>query len=170
MDKKAEKDKSKTCTRCNLSFPATPEFFHRQKNGKYGLTSKCKLCKLSETESWRQKNLDKHREYKIKWRKENREKYLEAKRLHQRKRKAKTNKNYNENEVLSRYGTDCHLCGDPIDLSAPRSCKYPGWEYGLQIDHVIQLCVDGEDSIDNVKPSHGICNVKKNKRPKISGK
>lgn len=34
----------KQCTVCLQAFPATPEFFHRSKLGKYGLRGKCKKC------------------------------------------------------------------------------------------------------------------------------
>lgn len=35
----------KCCTKCLLEFPATPEFWYKSKNGKYGLSSPCKLCR-----------------------------------------------------------------------------------------------------------------------------
>lgn len=34
-----------TCTKCRREFPATTEFFHIQKEGRYGLKSKCKQCR-----------------------------------------------------------------------------------------------------------------------------
>lgn len=34
----------RTCTKCNTPFPATLEHFHKQKNGKYGLSSWCITC------------------------------------------------------------------------------------------------------------------------------
>lgn len=65
---------------------------------------------------------------------------------------------YTDQEVIDLYGTDCHICGKPIDFEAPRQCGKKGWEMGLQIDHIIPLSKGGSDTIDNVKPSHGYCN------------
>lgn len=69
--------------------------------------------------------------------------------------------NYSEQDVLNTYGTNCHICLEPIDLSAPRKCGDEGWERGLHIDHVYPLSKGGSDSLDNVRPSHGQCNVRK---------
>ena len=71
---------------------------------------------------------------------------------------------YTEKEVLDRYGTSCHICKEKIDFSAPRRNNKEGWEKGLHIDHVVPLARGGADSIENVKPSHGVCNLSKGKR------
>lgn len=39
------------CTKCGREFPATLEFFHKQKTGKYGLSSRCKDCKKEYAKS-----------------------------------------------------------------------------------------------------------------------
>ena len=46
----------KTCTTCKKTKPATPEYFYRQKNGKYGLSSQCKECKLKSQNAWYHQN------------------------------------------------------------------------------------------------------------------
>lgn len=68
---------------------------------------------------------------------------------------------YTEQDVLNLYGTNCHICSDPIDLKAPRKSGVPGWEKGLHLDHVIPIIKGGSDTLDNVKPAHGVCNVSK---------
>lgn len=46
----------KKCTGpCGQEYPATPEYWVRQKAGKYGLTSKCKICRRIESKDWRNK-------------------------------------------------------------------------------------------------------------------
>ena len=67
--------------------------------------------------------------------------------------------NYSEAQVLLIYGPICHICQTPIDLSAPRKVGLPGWEKGLHIDHVYPLSKGGLDTLENVRPSHGQCNV-----------
>ena len=66
---------------------------------------------------------------------------------------------YQLDEILSIYGTDCHICLKPIDMSAPRRVGLEGWEQGLHLDHLIPLSKGGEDTIDNIRPSHGRCNI-----------
>jgi 5-methylcytosine-specific restriction endonuclease McrA len=68
---------------------------------------------------------------------------------------------YSIEKVLEMYGTDCHLCGKPIDLKAPRFQGRPGWRHGLQIDHIVPISKGGSDTIDNVRPVHGFCNLSK---------
>ena len=62
-------------------------------------------------------------------------------------------------EVLSTYGTICHICQEPIDMTAPRRVGSDGWEQGLHLDHLIPLSKGGEDTIENIRPTHGQCNL-----------
>jgi hypothetical protein len=68
---------------------------------------------------------------------------------------------YLETEVLSTYGTDCHICQIPIDFNAPRLQGTEGWELGLHIDHLIPISKGGTDTLENVRPAHGKCNLEK---------
>jgi 5-methylcytosine-specific restriction endonuclease McrA len=68
---------------------------------------------------------------------------------------------YSVAEVLEVYGSNCHLCGLPIDLKAPRQAGKPGYEMGLHVDHVIRLADGGDDILENVRPAHAICNQRK---------
>jgi hypothetical protein len=91
------------------------------------------------------------------------------KRESERRRRAKKFENgfesYKESQVLEIYGGDCHICLKPIDLSAPRQPGLDGWENGLHIDHVLALSRGGPDTLENVRPAHGSCNVKKHANP-----
>ena len=69
---------------------------------------------------------------------------------------------YTDQDVLDNFGTDCHICSEPIDLTAPRQCGKLGWERGLHIDHVFPISRGGTDTLDNVRPAHGKCNIIKN--------
>ena len=95
----------------------------------------------------------------------------EIDRNNNRRRRARERDNgysiYKESEVLEKYGIDCYLCNKPIDLSATRKCGSPGWEFGLHIEHVIDIALGGPDTLENVRPSHGICNLKKKPREMV---
>lgn len=69
---------------------------------------------------------------------------------------------YTTQQILDLYGTDCYLCHEPIDLGAPRATRHKGYERGLHLDHVIPLARGGSDLMENVRPSHAICNLSKN--------
>ena len=73
-----------------------------------------------------------------------------------------THEPYTVAQVLERHGTDCHICREPVDLTVSGRPGYQsGWERGLQLDHVVALVNGGPDTLDNVLPSHAICNMRK---------
>lgn len=71
--------------------------------------------------------------------------------------------NFTTQQVLDTYGDNCHLCHQPIDLKAPRKPGVAGWEYGLHLDHKTALARGGAHTLENVRPSHGVCNLRKGK-------
>jgi len=50
---------TKTCTRCGKVYPATPEFFHRNKNRIDGLVPACKVCELTRHTKYREEHREK---------------------------------------------------------------------------------------------------------------
>lgn len=131
-----------------------------------------RLYRAQEHLKNREKRLAKFREYHSK----NKETILARKviynrenpevgRVLHRKRKARLrnapSEPYTTQQILDLYGTDCHLCHEPIDLDAPRVQGRQGWERGLNLEHVIPISRGGTNMINNVKPSHALCNMKK---------
>ena len=49
---------NKTCTKCKQVFPATLEFFYKNKGGKYGVTPRCKSCVNKDNKISHQKRLE----------------------------------------------------------------------------------------------------------------
>ena len=78
-----------------------------------------------------------------------------------RRRRSSITKNYNELQVIATYGANCYLCNIEIDFMAPRKCGIPGWEHGLHIDHLVPVSKGGSDTLENVRPTHGLCNLVK---------
>ena len=54
---------AKTCTKCGVTFPATAEYWHRDKKGKHGLRSQCKECVAQYQEANRDKITESKRQY-----------------------------------------------------------------------------------------------------------
>jgi 5-methylcytosine-specific restriction endonuclease McrA len=120
-----------------------------------------KAQKLRRQSKYRDANKEKISLYKKEYYKNN----LEKKRLANYRRRAMKANNghepYTEKQVLDFYGTDCHICLSPIDLNASRVSGIGNWEMGLHLDHVIELSMGGPDALNNVKPAHALCNLKK---------
>lgn len=62
--------------------------------------------------------------------------------------------------VVATYGDRCWLCGGPIDMTASKRSPL-----GLSIDHVRPRSMGGGDDIDNLRPAHFHCNVRRGARP-----
>jgi 5-methylcytosine-specific restriction endonuclease McrA len=118
-----------------------------------------KMTKYSK--EYYEKNKEKIKELQKQWRKNNPQYGPESVR---RRRNKKTNNGYipyKEFEVIDLYGTKCHICNFEIDLLCSRSAKKDNWEFGLHIDHLIPISKGGPDTLENVRPSHAICNLRK---------
>jgi len=104
----------------------------------------------------------KSREYHQKYNAMNPHKTREgARRRRARIRKVET-RPYSEAQVLELYGLLCHICFRQIDLDAPRQQgKGANWHMGLHIDHIVPISSGGGDTLENVRPAHAICNLRK---------
>ena len=95
--------KTKICTKCNKTLPATNEFFYIGKRGKYGLVAICKSCQIEYRKQYTSTDTYKkrRREEMAKWRKENPEKNKELRDRSYKKNKERVNK-----ERREKYNTD----------------------------------------------------------------
>lgn len=151
------------------------------------MQARCKQCKKQANKEWALANPEKQLASVASWRKSNPEKmaeysdkYRNAKRIankkwHQknpdknreylRARRARALGNnvikYSEKDVIHTYGTICYICKIEINMNANRSIGSIGWEMALHIEHVIPISKGGPDTLENVRPSHGLCNLKK---------
>ena len=97
-----------------------------------------------------------------KWRAANPERTRSQRVVAEGKRRARGEKaSFNIEQVVSLYGTNCHLCHEPIDMLAPRRSGAVGWERSFWVDHVVSLASGGSHTLENVRPSHGLCNLRK---------
>jgi len=114
--------------------------------------------------AWRLKNKEKDAVYKAEYKTKYPHKAGEYRRQRRAREAHVVSEPYEWFEVLHKYGTMCHICGDKIDINAPRKTGEKGWEHGLHIDHIIPISKGGPDTIDNVRPAHGVCNLSKGAR------
>lgn len=131
---------------------------------------KCDNCRKWNTlrNFYRKNTKTEYRESQLqsarKWKSNN----LDSGRRNESRRRSLKNKNgfsiYTEAQVLELYGSNCSLCGKEIDMKASRLAGRGEWEYGLNIDHVIPISKGGPDTIENVRPSHVLCNIRKGAR------
>ena len=177
-------DITRKCSVCGENKVATTEFFYKHRNG---LHSKCKICynlyqsekaKSPEYRAKRKARLLDQNEYirerqRLYWKK-NAEKlraYHSAydrsrpdkalARVHKRRARKLNNgtEPYTRKDVIDKYGSNCLICSLPINLSISGKPGSPGWENGLHIDHIIPISKGGSDSLNNVRPTHGKCNL-----------
>ena len=110
-------------------------------------------------------NRQKVAEQKKQWKLDNPDKNLEHNRKAERARRARLKNSitisYTESQVISTYGTNCNICGLDIDFNATRQVGKSGWQMGLHIDHLIPIAKGGSDTLENVRPTHGLCNLRK---------
>ena len=168
----------KICSRCNMEYPVSTEYFYKDKNGLYGLRSICKICqkkyreenkeKIKKSKSeYYQNNKEKIEEHKkiyrlnnkdkvAKWHKnvqnKNKEKYLEDRRKYSQKRRAILNgldNDFTEEDWL--------YCKEYFNYS----CAYCGNTNNLTQEHVIPVTKGGSYSKNNIIPACTACNCSK---------
>lgn len=72
--------KTKICTKCKIEKPLNE--FHKQKTGKFGLQSYCKLCNSETKEQWKLNHPDKLKETNKKYRLEHRKEIKERDKIY----------------------------------------------------------------------------------------
>lgn len=121
----------------------------------------CDSCKAVGAQYVREifKSNPRYKEKEKEWKKKNPDKVCRPKnrgRLCGGKRRA-----YTRNQIIKRDGINCYLCNTPVDFNASHNMGQPGWELYPHVEHVIPLAKGGDDTLENVKLAHAICNMKK---------
>jgi 5-methylcytosine-specific restriction endonuclease McrA len=163
---KHARDKTDKCTPCKEAMKEHSKIKYAEK----------KEHILNQKKDYYQKNKERIKALRIEKYYEDREKSLEIMKKYRAKRpeaviRSKTRRRaklrgngyefYTTEQVLQTYGTNCNICKEPIDMEAPRSPGKPGWERSLHMDHLIPISKGGPDTLENVRPTHGLCNIKK---------
>lgn len=116
MDSIPQEPPQKQCTACKQSFPATLEYFHAVKTGRYGIGSWCKPCRSAAHKKRRQENhqadLERHRIYRAMHREQTiqyRKEYVRAHReILQEKSRVYREQHREEARVTTKQWSDTH--------------------------------------------------------------
>ena len=111
--------------------------------------------------AWARANPEKTREYNRNLYKKNPRAAIDRARRRKIKMMGNGAQPYTLDQVLEEYGSICYLCEQDIDLTLPRKIGVEGWQMGLHLDHVHPISKGGSDCLENVAPTHGICNLNK---------
>lgn len=95
MNYNIKEQKVKVCRKCNGVFPATSEYWHKDKKGKDGFRSHCKKCRNKESEKYRLDNQELIAKYREKNREQNRE-YFRRYKLENKEKVKRKNDEYRE--------------------------------------------------------------------------
>ncbi len=168
----------KTCTDCNEKFPATTQYFYKNKsNYKDGLHPYCKTCSKVRSRKWAVDNPDKvkeaHKKHNVKpdryeftiecnrirrengelrkWQQDNKDKLKEYRLNREMHKKHDITE---EEWVLCKmfFNYSCAYCGKPESIV--------GQEQGQRL-HKEHFINDGENDITNCVPSCRSCNSNK---------
>ena len=156
----------KRCTRCGAEKPLADFGARRRLGCRTTLLSRCRCCMRELAAEWRERNPERVRAANKEYYAKNREAELERNRRKQRdwtpknhRRRTGAPVSWSKQQVVSTYGSVCHLCGEVIDMRL----KWPN-RWSLTMDHVLPISRGGSNDLENIRPAHGSCNSAKRDR------
>jgi len=168
----------KVCTGCKQSFPATDEYFYKQKkkNGNYYLQAKCKKCTIKINYKWNRKHAEEHKKVLKKHdakpeQKERKRKVGETRRKNGKYKKWQQDnpekiKQYNQNRFHKKHKISKQEWKDCKEYFN-NSCAYCSLTYE---EHKIKYKTDlhkehvdhyGVNNLSNCIPACKVCNSSK---------
>ena len=178
----------KKCTKCGEIKLATSDNFNKEKEGKYGLKSQCKICikkyrekNKDKTKEYREKNKEKikeyQKEYQKKYRENNKDKIKESQKKYRLSEKGKrTAFNFRSKrrfkEENQGNGITKEQWLEMMDFFE-WTCAYSGEYIGgnseeRSIDHIIPLSKGGENEVWNCVPMLRSLNSSKRDKDMLS--
>lgn len=166
----------KRCTQCGEKYPATAEYFHRDKSRRDGLCTRCKACACANTHAWYIENteraqawkvasIERVRGYRRTWLEAKPERVRERRRVYEQNRRARKRSLPNtftleqQRFAVEFWNECCAYCGRQFhDLFNERT---------LAFDHYIPLSspdCPGTTAGNMLPVCHGVdgCNTTKN--------
>ena len=157
----------RTCVRCELEKPATPEYFSRERARMDGLNSWCKECRREHNQIYKKENREYHLEYMRNHYKENKESYAEYSRRYHLKNpevnRIGAQRRRDRMEQLPHTLTD-EEWNDTLEFFN-HSCAYCGVsDDSVGKEHIIPVVKGGGYTQDNIIPACQSCNLSKHVR------
>lgn len=82
-----------------------------------------------------------------------------------RRRAAKNNAEtvpFTDEEMFEMWGYNCHICLVEVDITIPQLDEFGNYNgMALHRDHVVALSRGGAHKVENVRPAHATCNIRK---------
>jgi len=97
---------NKTCPKCQVEYPATIEYFNRNKNTIDGLFGWCKKCKKESDHKYHWEHIDEINKQRKEWRKKHKEVTAAKDRLYRKKMKGRK-----QEEIVIPCAKKCSRCG-----------------------------------------------------------
>lgn len=151
----------KTCKHCKEKFPATFEYFSREKTGKYGLRSNCKECRKEMNKPYKRDFYKRNKESE----KERVRIYgishkevinIKSHRYRARKKRLPNTLTLKEwNKIKKDFNNSCAYCG------MTEKEHFDKFNESLHQEHFIPLSKGGEYTHNNIIPSCKSCNSSK---------
>lgn len=188
-------NETKRCSRCGQEYPATKDWFGRDKRARGGLKSRCRGCERELSRLYREANPDKRRESARRYSADHREKEAEYSRRYRSEnseRKRESARRYRENHpdtvrawvnrrrALKHTAPGTHTSAD-IQLQARAQTDKQGilrcWWCSSAIsgqdyheDHRVPLVKGGSNAAENIVLACPRCNLLKHDKLHFNGR
>ena len=124
----------------------------RRRTAYHGQSLEQREAKRARDRAWRKANRDRVQASNAAWVAANPERAESHARVSTRNYRARKlaadHSPYTEDDVTRRYGETCYLCGELVGLRR-------------HLDHITALARGGSDTLDNVRWTHPVCNMRK---------
>lgn len=170
----------KCCSACHVDKPVAE--FHKQKRGKFGVSSICKVCSKEKVYAYRKANPERIKAISARYRADHvdelqgrNQQWRAAHPEHERERYKRRRADAAQLATLrannARIGRERRAAmaasvGVPEDVAAAllqQPCAYC-WAPASELDHVVPFSAGGRHDIDNVVPACRACNNRKANR------
>ena len=162
-NKKFDKAAKKEQNRANRNLRKRQYEKNRRLNGyRKLLTPEQKEKKRLQNKKWREENSEHMKFLQKEWYRKNPGEASRSVMRRRAKKRSNGYEKYSDKDVIEMYGIVCYLCNKEIDITLSRKVGSERWRESLQIDHVIPVSKGGPDFLNNVRPTHALCNNLKN--------
>ena len=155
-----EHGEPKTCTKCGQTYPATAEYFPRDRQQYCGWSPWCKKCKYAVRNRWQQEHKEQERKRLREYKRKHRKRFSDQKReWRQRTKSAAVHQNNRKASLYHAGKFTADEWNAILNFYAPNGhCLCCGNKRKLTVDHVKPLSIGGSNTVDNLQVLCVSCN------------